>query len=1195
MTEKFSLFGVSSLPLRSRKRRNRVANAGKATFITISLVCALILATMVTRIYSEAYVPETETEVIGIEENKEVSETVKSWNVETWNDDWVLDDPKRDRSNVTLRAEWTEVKFEAYNDDGILRDADGNPMYFDRSRDIQRYLCDQGLMSNSYAPYDSWNPSHLLPWNERESATFDPLEDERVDIFVRDEAPTPRLGDFWIDTSDDHAQYIWKGLRWEPVISEASFTTAISQIYPFVGEDRHPVWDNDKLWIYHSSVEPIFKSNGDIWIDTDISEEMDVVHIYNYSLWQENRFTTGWGWENLSRSEIPEQILNPSSAIGDMQPEFCTRAEVAQFILEKGLTGLYDVYDLSFSGGYDFRAVAGTSKDIHVDLSITLTSDCSQCDRITLELISSGEFLRDGEVVDSIVLHPAQVGQSGLGVLTLEHRMNYTVTYSQIGGPPSDARESSYKEVGEFILGPFETWFNSRIFNDGDQDNDGIRDWCDSDIDGDNLLNPIIGGDQQCPDAPVMGYEGWMIDENFDGIHDQVSDDDIDNDGIKNLLDGQGHNVDALWLKFDHAQLENSLTSSEILSHYMDMNLESCEQSPSSEQCAMDNAALSTLLEIWNHIISAEDRMCDETYKDDYPQRADADCLRAKEFNHNPPEQADNWCYESRLLLQPQVWSGFCGISAIYESGMDSYEDPFPIEEIIAFSLLIISSLAMIRPGAVVSIFGRLLTRIDHRFTYDEEGISGWSYIIYSSELIGRIVSLVFRIVVLLMGIYIISSTISSELYLIFKLFLLTIGISITLLSSLGVIASILSIWGLRPEEGVRPSEGFTEGASLIVTITSYLLAIGWVFNNGFIIGSICLLMSASAFKRLIEGASQLTRSKEINEDRVKRVVMGRDGWILVTSVVMIVAFFTIPFEIVNSFIFSNYPSQQPYRAGLRAAFWGSVYVVGYTMLFAIPVSIGGAIWLEEYAPKNYWQSAIQTLVTNLAGVPAVVFGLFGLALCSSSSGFGLGLGGTILTAGITMATMAMPTIVIASQESLRAVPPSLRQGAFGVGCTKWQVIKDHVLPHAMPGMMTGTILAMSRIMGEAAPLILVGAVTSVFQEPDPFYFVDYTVLPTLDGFISWIPGLEVALTELPMWADRPIMTADPTSFTNWGSNPSGKYTVLPVQVYTWTDQPEEGFKVAAAGASLVLLGTLVMVNSVAILVRAHYRKFTNA
>ncbi|HII26744.1 MAG TPA: phosphate ABC transporter permease PstA, partial [Candidatus Thalassarchaeaceae archaeon] len=464
-----------------------------------------------------------------------------------------------------------------------------------------------------------------------------------------------------------------------------------------------------------------------------------------------------------------------------------------------------------------------------------------------------------------------------------------------------------------------------------------------------------------------------------------------------------------------------------------------------------------------------------------------------------------------------------------------------------------------------------------------------------SSELIGRIVSLVFRIVVLLLGIFIISSTISSELYLIFKLFLLTIGTSITLLSSLGVIASIWSIWGLRPEEGVRPSEGFTEGASLIVTITSYLLAIGWVFNSGFIVGSICLLMSASAFKRLIEGASQLTRSKDINEDRVKRVVMGRDGWILVASVVMIVAFFTIPFEIVNSFIFSNYPSQQPYRAGLRAAFWGSVYVVGYTMLFAIPVSIGGAIWLEEYAPKNYWQSAIQTLVTNLAGVPAVVFGLFGLALCSSSSGFGLGLGGTILTAGITMATMAMPTIVIASQEALRAVPPSLRQGAFGVGCTKWQVIKDHVLPHAMPGMMTGTILAMSRIMGEAAPLILVGAVTSVFQEPDPFYFVDYTVLPTLDGFISWIPGLEVALTELPMWADRPIMTADPTSFTHWGSNPSGKYTVLPVQVYTWTDQPEEGFKVAAAGASLVLLGTLVMVNSVAILVRAHYRKFSNA
>ena len=129
MTEKFSLFGVSNLPIRSRKRRDRVAKAGRAVFISISLICALILATMVTRIYSEAYVPETETEVIGIEENKAVSETVKSWNVETWNDDWVLDDPKRDRSNVTLRAEWTEVKFEAYNDNGILRDDDGNPIY----------------------------------------------------------------------------------------------------------------------------------------------------------------------------------------------------------------------------------------------------------------------------------------------------------------------------------------------------------------------------------------------------------------------------------------------------------------------------------------------------------------------------------------------------------------------------------------------------------------------------------------------------------------------------------------------------------------------------------------------------------------------------------------------------------------------------------------------------------------------------------------------------------------------------------------------------------------------------------------------------------------------------------------------------------------------------------------------------------
>ena len=205
-----------------------------------------------------------------------------------------------------------------------------------------------------------------------------------------------------------------------------------------------------------------------------------------------------------------------------------------------------------------------------------------------------------------------------------------------------------------------------------------------------------------------------------------------------------------------------------------------------------------------------------------------------------------------------------------------------------------------------------------------------------------------------------------------------------------------------------------------------------------------------------------------------------------------------------------------------------------------------------------------------------------------------MNLGGSILTAGLTMATMAMPTIVISSQEALRAVPSSIRSGAFGLGCTKWQVIKDHVIPHSLPGMMTGTILAMSRIMGEAAPLILVGAVASTFQEPDAFYYVDYSFQPRIDAALSWLPGVESHATNLPIWADRDLFSANVYEYYGPASNTRGRYTVLPVQVYRWTDAPSEGFKVAAAGTSLVLLATLVAVNSAAILIRAHYRRYSS-
>ena len=143
-------------------------------------------------------------------------------------------------------------------------------------------------------------------------------------------------------------------------------------------------------------------------------------------------------------------------------------------------------------------------------------------------------------------------------------------------------------------------------------------------------------------------------------------------------------------------------------------------------------------------------------------------------------------------------------------------------------------------------------------------------------------------------------------------------------------------------------------------------------------------------------------------------------------------------------------------------------------MIVAIPISVGAAIYLEEYAEPNRITKLIQALVTNLAGVPSIVFGMFGLAVFVQQGGLGWGLGPSILAAGLTMGVMAMPIVVLASQEALRSVPSSLRESAFGVGCTRWQVVRDHIMPSAMPGIMTGSILAMSRIMGEAAPLIVV-------------------------------------------------------------------------------------------------------------------------
>jgi phosphate transport system permease protein len=234
--------------------------------------------------------------------------------------------------------------------------------------------------------------------------------------------------------------------------------------------------------------------------------------------------------------------------------------------------------------------------------------------------------------------------------------------------------------------------------------------------------------------------------------------------------------------------------------------------------------------------------------------------------------------------------------------------------------------------------------------------------------------------------------------------------------------------------------------------------------------------------------------------------------------------------------LFTNTPSRKPEQAGLRPALLGTLWVIGLTALLAFPVGIGAALYLEEYAPNNRWTRLLKTNIANLAGVPSVVYGLLGLSVFVSL----FALGRTVLSSALTLALLILPVIIIASQEAIRAVPPSLRLGAFALGATRWQVARDHVIPAAMPGIMTGIILSISRAMGETAPLLVVGAAAYV--------------------------------------------TFNPTGLMS-------KYTVLPVQIYEWARRPQQEFQDLAAAAIIVLLLLLLILNGTAIYLRQRFAK----
>jgi phosphate transport system permease protein len=227
----------------------------------------------------------------------------------------------------------------------------------------------------------------------------------------------------------------------------------------------------------------------------------------------------------------------------------------------------------------------------------------------------------------------------------------------------------------------------------------------------------------------------------------------------------------------------------------------------------------------------------------------------------------------------------------------------------------------------------------------------------------------------------------------------------------------------------------------------------------------------------------------------------------------------------------TSFASRIPERAGVKAALVGSVWILGLTALISFPVSVAAAIYLEEYAPRSWVTKAIQTNIANLAGVPSIVYGILGLALFVRT----LGLDRSVISGALTLSLLIMPVIIMAAQEAIRAVPPTIREAAYGLGATRWQVVASQVLPMALPGILTGTILALSRAVGETAPLIMVGAV----------------------GFLAFTPqGL------------------------------MDQFTVLPLQIYSWISRPQEEFRQLAAAGIIVLLVLLLSMNAVAIILR---------
>jgi phosphate transport system permease protein len=251
----------------------------------------------------------------------------------------------------------------------------------------------------------------------------------------------------------------------------------------------------------------------------------------------------------------------------------------------------------------------------------------------------------------------------------------------------------------------------------------------------------------------------------------------------------------------------------------------------------------------------------------------------------------------------------------------------------------------------------------------------------------------------------------------------------------------------------------------------------------------------------------------------------------------------------LNWDFFTNFPSRRAREAGILSAWVGSCLVMLVTAVVAVPLGVGAGLYLEEYAPKNWVTDVIEINITNLAGVPSIVYGLLALGLFVYQFGFGP----SILSAGLTLALLILPVVIVATREAIRSIPVGIREGAYALGATQWQVCKDHIIPYSSAGILTGIIIGMARAIGETAPIITIGALT----------------------FIAFLPPS-------PIKAEPPFLSFE------WLNSP---FTVMPIQMFNWTSRPEAAFLQNAAAAGFVLVLMTLAMNAFAIWLRYRLRK----